>query len=243
MVADTWDKNLLLLSADWFGPYWTELGLHLSEVQKTIVQSAARDTIREFMAGATEYWQVNFDERRLTKSRDDFLTRVAKSRGGSNMARLIQTAFDDESKQEDEATTTTEWLLSTVSELAVQGDSSLEISALDPKVHGALKEAWTESRNRASNAHIDLESIALSSKTAWDQFLRSLTPDLPSFVSDFANLSVRKRNQFQSIWFRLATLLDASEHKSLLDWLLTQASRLADPGFKPKLPVWICRAA
>jgi hypothetical protein len=62
------DKVVMLLSTDWFLPYWSVVGIEATE-QKLCVQEGCRQIVHEMVNGATEYYHVNFSDERLRATR------------------------------------------------------------------------------------------------------------------------------------------------------------------------------
>jgi hypothetical protein len=74
MAADeNSDRFVMLLSADWFVPYWVSIGLVLTSKEQRIVQGVARQSVRDLMRGADAYWNANFSDERRTGTRAQFL--------------------------------------------------------------------------------------------------------------------------------------------------------------------------
>jgi hypothetical protein len=231
------DEYLMLLSADWFLPHWERLSLIFDPKQKAQIQLAAQDTVREFMQGADIYWNTSFEEARLQRTQVGFVERLKK--GGIQVAGIdrLLAVLDEAGKVGDREVETTIWLFGMISEMWEQGDAGVSSASLDAQVAQILKGELETRRDQA--AQIDFEPIALSSKTPWDMELRGLTPDLPTFVSDFANVHFQVGDEFKLLWCGMASKLNPEQRKSLLDWYVTESRKLADPGFEYRLPRWM----
>jgi hypothetical protein len=62
------DQVVMLLSTDWFLPYWSLIGIEADE-ERLCVQKGCRQIVHEVMNGATDYYSVNFSYERLRATR------------------------------------------------------------------------------------------------------------------------------------------------------------------------------
>src|SRR5262245_28579803 len=117
MAAENkFDAYLMLLSADWFLPYWEAVGLIFNPKQKILIQRSAQETVSDFMREADVYWHISFDEVRLEKTKSNFIGRLKK--GGMqaiDVDRLIG-IFENAGGSESHQAETTIWLFSMISE-------------------------------------------------------------------------------------------------------------------------------
>ena len=63
------DRLVLLLSADWFFPYWDLIGIFTNNKRKSLLSEGCREIVRQIMSTATRYWHTNFSEARVKETR------------------------------------------------------------------------------------------------------------------------------------------------------------------------------
>src|SRR6516162_11289086 len=70
-IPDTMaDKAAMLLSTDWFGPYWSVIGIEADNA-KVCIQNGCRDIVRGFVGDAGDYYLINFSHDRIEGTRED----------------------------------------------------------------------------------------------------------------------------------------------------------------------------
>ena len=62
------DDLVMLLSTDWFLPYWFVLGIGAEDERKVCVKEGCRKIVKQIMSGAREYWHVSFSEERISET-------------------------------------------------------------------------------------------------------------------------------------------------------------------------------
>src|SRR5882672_9689807 len=95
MVASNgWDRFVMLLSADCFSDTWNVIGLDLGAQTKRLIQSAARQSVKEFMGQATAYWNISFEDERIEGTRVSFMHRLGASKLKPSEIALVTAAAD-----------------------------------------------------------------------------------------------------------------------------------------------------
>ena len=56
------DRLVMLLSADWFVPYWQLIGIFTDNKRKSLLRDECREIVPQIMSGATQYWYTDFSE-------------------------------------------------------------------------------------------------------------------------------------------------------------------------------------
>lgn len=67
-------------------------------------------------------------------------------------------------------------------------------------------------------ANFDFEFANLNSPSDWDRFIRSLTPDQPSMLSDLVSVDDKIVCNLEFVWCLAAELLSDTARKELADW-------------------------
>ena len=80
---------------------------------------------------------------------------------------------------------------------------------------------------------------ALSSTSNWDQYLRQVTPDLPTYLSDWASNNLQTPDRFRRFWAELFWVTSNREREVLRVWYEGEAKSVADPAFVLEAPEWM----
>ena len=66
------DKLVMLLSTDWFLPYWTALGIILKEKDQRLFQMSCREIVKQILSGAylNQYFLANLSKERVDETKD-----------------------------------------------------------------------------------------------------------------------------------------------------------------------------
>ncbi|HEX7286558.1 MAG TPA: hypothetical protein VF532_10265 [Candidatus Angelobacter sp.] len=173
MVSDNAaDKVAMLLSTDWFQPYWPVIGLNVTLESMSCIQKGCRDIVSSMVGVAEEYWLISFSEERVRATREAVLALAGRcGLDAASAERLNDLCRERPQREEREKTA---WLFRMVlAELA--GDNSLT-----PEVRLVLE-------NADGTFQFDDKFHAQS---GWDRRIRDLTPDLPTFLSDWISVGV-----------------------------------------------------
>src|SRR5580698_2995681 len=115
------DKLVMLLSSDWFFPYWDLIGIFTNKKRKSLLSEGCREIVRQIMSTATQYWHTNFSEARVKETRamlDALIKRCDLEQVNANrIASLIST----EDSHVDEGT---RWLIVCMTEQLLDGTAT-----------------------------------------------------------------------------------------------------------------------
>jgi len=101
-----------------------------------------------------------------------------------------------------------------------------------------VKSLWQLSGTKEPSRRT-LDGALKASDTPWDRFLRNATPDLPTYLSDWAMVRLRKPERFRRFWAQLFWTVPQSDRRALKTWLREEALKLADPSFSLAEPDWM----
>lgn len=194
MICDnTADKVAMLLSTDWFQPHWPVIDLNATLESAACIQKGCRDIVHRMVGEAEEYWLISFAEERVRATREAVMTLAGRC--GLDVAsteRLNELCRERPGREEREKTA---WLFSTVlPELA--GDH-----LFTPEVRLVLENA---------NGSFQFDG-KFQPRSGWDRRIRDLTPDLPTYLSDWISVGVLAEAALDYILTSLST-----EQKQLL---------------------------
>lgn len=230
------DKLLMLFSADWFFPFITLLVPNMDDVSCKAIRQVARDTIRIFMINESVYWNISFSKKRLQGTTTHF-TNMLKMTYFSDkkidkLYQYIKNATDT-----DESEKTTLWLFGMLTEALLAEDTTLSALKINQKKIEIIKEEALKESNK--KRYYNFEKLALASTTSWDKYLRNLTPDLPTYLSDYAENYLANFDIFRMFWFRISKRLNKSDLKVLIKWYIKNSLVIADSEVNLKLPIWM----
>src|ERR1700720_316506 len=177
------DDLIMLLSADWFRPYWSSVGLLIEPEATICLQQGCRDIVKEMIGRAKEYYHIDFSDERLERTESKFWELLRSCKAGPNARNRISALIGGEhSSKLDEATSC---LLVMVTEQLI-GNSIPEADSLSPiilMVIRGIAGGWCEPEKLTLN----FADLCGSSTSAWDEYLRALTPDIPKNLGHYAS--------------------------------------------------------
>jgi hypothetical protein len=172
------DKVVMLLSTDWFLPFWSVVGIEASQ-QKLCVQNGCRQIVHEVMNGATNYYHINFSDDRLRATRQSIRDLARKCRLSESSEMSLEDLVD--SRPEREQFYKGAWLFRTLANNLANDDR------LDASTKIVLERTR---RKHAVMDDLDFEQLCLRSNSAWDNYTRSLTPKLPTSLANFLSVDL-----------------------------------------------------
>jgi hypothetical protein len=214
MIDATADKLLLLLSTDWFAPYWPSIGLWVNRDNKHGIQRLLRAEAQRVFVGRT-YWHAAFDSARLEATSTALLSafeNYGEIEAGKRLVALIgrEPSIQEPAKEA--------WLLSTMTEmLADSGDESLPAELLN-----AVRAAWSVAQIGSRS----WRDICEKASAEWDAVIQRLTPDLTCWLADFVAVEIQDIDSFGLFWSDFRQLQTEQMVNRLKDWYRTTAHSL-----------------
>lgn len=213
----------MLLSTDWFLPFWSRVGLNVQSAERVKVQEACRITVGHILSGAPgdarQYWLTDFSPERLAKSQSLLTQGLRERKVPAEVLSSIESFIRGNNPTIDGPT---QWLVVSLTEQLINGESSVRLD-LPSVTQRALKEAWS----RCHEVDLDWGELCRQSSSSWDAYSRSLTPDLPLMLADSASDFVNQP-EFACFWEFVQTALTNTERKQLLHWYHTAAESLTN---------------
>jgi hypothetical protein len=114
----------------------------------------------------------------------------------------------------------------------IREEKSLAVD-VDMATKHTVANLWVQVRNPLVN----FDTICVNSNSNWDVYTRSLTPDLPTFLSDYLADLLRRTTDTRKFWSSLADAVSRQDRQSLAGWYSTSAAKLA--GEPVRLPAWL----
>lgn len=216
------DRMVMLLSADWFRSHWHNIGLEAAAAENGKLVDECRDIVRRMMNGHAEYWCISFEESRIADTYTRFFGAAERCEFGRRDLELLRNVADERIfRSEDSAGSNT--LMLSLTQLFVQ-EPSFRIAN-----GGELSAAVIETLSAICEEQVtpDFRLLCLASSTSWDRELRSLTPDLPDHLADFAELLFNQIDESRRIWAQISSVLNEADQEVLASLYSRTAEDLA----------------
>jgi hypothetical protein len=203
----------MLLSTDWFLPYWNLLNINVVGSARASIQQACRPIVKDMLGGATEYWLISFAEERLLRTQTLFDAAWTTHDPDAAASKAINNwALTSESDCRDG------WLLNSLTLHLLRNRKGNNEASFESAILNALERI----QERHPGSDIDLDNISMASKTEWDMFIRSITPDLPQMLGDYISVLLSGQH-FRVIWSALIAELPESNDRDLVEWFRFEA--------------------
>lgn len=202
------DQIVMLLSTDWFLPYWFLIGFDSEDSAKISIQRDCRDVMKRILGDADEYWLISFSEDRL---RDTF----ASLEFSLDKAGIAKEAWLDLQQwallSNDQLRLG--WYIAYLTEALLSNQLGNDGLLLDPKI----KEILLRAQERNADPQISLVELAEESRSSWDSYIKKLTPDQPNYVPEHFQVLIAARS-FRSIWKFVQSKLTEAQKRQLIEW-------------------------
>lgn len=199
------DKLVILLSTDWFEPYWAVIGINADPAARSSIRQGCRQIVTQILSGAESYYLISFSEERISETISR-LRALAESVGADDVIGVLEEGMNR--SDEDEKAT---WLWLILTDELLKGN--VETKPLDAEI----REAIAQCREKSAIATWEFMHICMDSKTAWDKYTRGLTPEQPTAIADYLGGFLTPR-EFEGLWARLQRRLSAQQRAALVAW-------------------------
>jgi hypothetical protein len=225
------DYIVMLLSTDWFLDSWRWIGLEVEESIKRNVQIGCRQIVKGMMGNASQYYNISFGEPRKQETVRLLRELLAKSDVGEDFkSRMEEILYGPTARFEDSQSA---WLIAELTgHIATRTYSAVECR-LPPEIVRTVSERWRASETRLPN----FEGLNLSSDSSWDVYIRELTPDLPTTLSDLVLVQLITPQRFFLFWQSMKAELSNEQRAELINWYRDAAKRQS--GHDLRLPTWV----
>lgn len=197
------DRYYLFLSTDYFVQYWHLLsGGPFASSAISVIQSASREAVVDFMGEEEIYWNIDFSSERHERSNAKFKERL-KILPDHDRAHhdMMQNNFCEDEQEQINITFALSYLHQVLSDPDFRLDSGLiweDVEIVSACIPSAQELEFDMHR---------LQTDWLASDSNWDRRIRDYTPDVPEYVwSDFNNAH-RKFVKFRVFVSNLAHIL------------------------------------
>jgi YqeY-like protein len=153
------DLLIMLLSTDWFLPYWTEIGIDFAEDKRIRIQQGCREILEEILHGADSYFLAEFSERRKQATESRFIALLRRYEAEREVSAALK-EWGNMSHRE----LTAVWECASLNRLIPSADGSGAVPYLELPIRAEVVKTWEA---HALDPAV-FENICLSSKTEWD---------------------------------------------------------------------------
>lgn len=228
------DKHILLASADWFQQYITILWPSVPEGKAESVKIAARDTVKEMMSNIAIYWHIPFSAERINKSKNQYVKRLHEL--GLDEVTVDQILSDIDASDSYEEEDSSLWVFWALTEYLVNSANESKILEDRDQLRELIRRIFHDVNEQL--VPLNFEEEFMNSSTAWDEYLKSLTPDLPSFICDYAEMKYAVVEKFKVFWTTLTKHLSRDEREIIVNWYLAEIEKIPDTEGHIDIPDW-----
>ena len=221
------DYLIMLLSTDWFLPYWTEIGIDIAEEKRIGIQQGCREILEEILGGADSLYLANLSKERKEATKSKFIALLRRCEAEREVS-ATRTEWGNLSNRELTAVVQCAGLNRDIP----SADGSGAALYLELPIRAEAVKTW--------EAH-DLdpavfEDICLSSKTEWD--IR--TQKMLTSPKTLKNLlwRVLLDHRLRAFWADLRERLTPQQLQQLASWYRAMIKTISKDD-QPALPSYM----
>jgi len=217
---------VLLLSTDWFLPYWTEIGINIAEHKKVGIQQGCRQIVDQIADGDNSTFVRSFSEHLRQEAESKFLTLLRRWEAEAEVSATLK---EWENLSHRELTAVVECAM--LNAQIPSADSSGDVPYLEFAIRAEIVKAW-EVHSLKSSVFRD---ICLSSKTNWDLRTQKLLSSPKTLVNQLWRVLLDHR--FRAFWADLQNRLTSQQLQELVSWYRAMVKAKAHED-RPDLIPW-----
>lgn len=224
--CDRLDRLVMFLSADTFIPYWKLLAEQdFPEADQDLICASARNAVDDFMAGETVFWNIDFSQLRLARTREIFGKGLMglSDRGRRLFDTLTYNYCSDKSERRNIA-----YAMNFMSRVA--RDPGADEAGILQRSDCDIIAACMASAEDVALSLAGVENEWLDASGEWDSHLRGLTPDLPEYL--FLDLAgaCEERSELPAFLNNLSLLLELQQRRLFIAALTDAIAASFPPG-------------
>jgi len=206
-VSNMTDSLIMLLSTDWFLPYWAEIGINIDEAKKVSVQLGCREIVAQILGGCSDYYRSNISPDRKRETTSLFLLLLRKS---NTEPEMLETHNEWAKSSLGKVNPSAMYWGHTIA--LVQGrvqESGLTLAA---PIKAEVVKIWEECQMNEPG----FPDICQKSESTWDVHINTLLTS-PKRLGSILNSMLRERS-FRSFWNHLGEHLTPQQLQELAAW-------------------------
>jgi hypothetical protein len=219
---------VMLLSTDWFLPYWTEIGIDITHDKKVGIQQGCRQIIDEILDGADSFYLASLSEecKQMTESKLFALLRQWEAE-----REVAATCNEWRNLSHRELTAVVECAM--LNDQVPSADGSGEVPYLDFSIQVEVVKAWEAHSLKASV----FRDICLGSKTTWDLRTQKLLSSPRTLVNQLWRVLLDHR--LRAFWADLQKQLTSQQIQELVSWYRAMVKARAHEDRPDLIPSYI----
>jgi hypothetical protein len=201
------DFLVILLSTDWFLPYWEDIGINVTETKKIDIQQGCREIVDEMLNGAETVFMGDCSEDRKRKTASSFLALLRRLDAESEVS---ATCIEWVSLSHDALTTVVLCVLQNDGlRFAATTDS---VPNLEDPIRAEVMKTWEV---YAVSASI-FRDICLSSTTEWDLRTKQILENPRALANQLWRFLLNRR--MRAFWADIRERLTPQQRRDLAAW-------------------------
>jgi len=202
------DLLILLLSTDWFFPFWSHIGVETDELTAVAVKDGCREIIGEITRNLEHYFDSDLSPQRRQRTFFQFTSLLKSLKATDGFSNVISEWAD---MTHDELTAA--WIFTQLTDDLVSGNGGHGRPNLDREIAVAVKAAYEEIEYEEP----EFLDLCEQSRTPWDRQTRSLQSGLPTFLADTLISFLRER-RLKMLWNSVLVRLSEEQRQHLISW-------------------------
>jgi hypothetical protein len=207
------DSLIMLLSSDWFLPFWEEIGIESGDASKNAIQEGCRAIVRSFMEDSGSYFHIDFREERWRETNFAFIDLLEKF--GAGAAKPVAALNWRGSPPDDLSTGIMLWALTDDSLLSGRKGST-------PALNDSIRFQIADLSLSSVVDPDEFDDISRQSNSSWDRYLEGLFEETPDALATKACFAVKQR-RLRLLWSRICRRLSEQQKGDLLSWYRAMA--------------------
>jgi len=217
------DELIILLSTDWFLPYWQRIGVDLVGAKKSCVQQGCRRIVSQMIGDADWMWQVDFSEQRKHETDASF---GALLRECASEDELMATRMEWGGRTDKDNNAAWNWWY--LNQRMCSPRVEERFSALASDIRSCVSDIW----RLYDFSEADIRDACSSSTTDWDARIHST---LGGAATLFGLVNhVLRDHRLHAFWEQLQGRLTSEQLANLLCWY-RETTVLVTRGGQPDL--------
>lgn len=198
---------ILLLSTDWFLPYWTEIGIELDEEKKIEVQRGCRRIVDQITDGDSSLFLRSFSTSHRGRIESSFRSLLQASASEPQVSAIAK-EWDNLSHKQ----LTAVWMCAMFNGEILAADGSATEPSLEFPIRAAVAKTWETYALSAST----FQDISSASRTEWDKRIRTLLVSPKSLANQLWRVVLDHR--LRAFWAEVRQRLTPDQLYKLVSW-------------------------
>jgi hypothetical protein len=215
---------IMLLSTDWFWPFWSEIGLDVDTATKLKIREGCREIVRDVIAHVaadeiSDFECIDWSPAGESEAKLRFERLLESLKAKPAVSAVAENWIAENHEDHMGATLMLRLFTHELIEAAETEVHSVPDFSIRAKVADAIMEYEIDPSQ--------FEDIAMKSATTWDSYVRSLFEAIPDEVPPTALATYLQPNvrihRAKVLWNRVRDRLSANQQNDLLSWYRAMA--------------------